>query len=138
MKRMKSKIFLFALFFFGGIALANAQFVDQKPINELDADYIRVWSDSGPLLSSKITVRVDYGQGGRMPQITDDRRRAMSFNGMIAVLNMFSKEGFELIEIVRDSKDETEIFYLKRKEGFVPYRGTAEGTVEYEPATRSR
>jgi hypothetical protein len=138
MKRMKPKFFLFALFFFGGIALANAQFVDQKPINELDVDYIRIWSDSGPLLSSKITVRVDYGQGGRMPQITDDRRRAMSFNGMIAVLNMFSKEGFELIEIVRDSKDETEIFYLKRKEGFVPYPGTAEGTVEYDPATRSR
>ena len=130
MKRMKSKIFLFALFFFGGIALANAQFVDQKPINELDADYIRVWSDSGPLLSSKITVRVDYGQGGRMPQITDDRRRAMSFNGMIAVLTMFSKEGFELIDIVRDSKDESEIFYLKRKAEARPYAGVIEGAVQ--------
>lgn len=112
--------------------------MDQKLIGELDTDYIRIWSDSGPLLSSKITVRVDYGQGGRTPQITDDRRRAMSFNGMIAVLNLFSKEGFELIEVVRDSKDETEIFYLKRKEGFVPYRGTTEGAVEYDPATHSR
>lgn len=114
---MKSKIFLFVLFLLGGIGMANAQYVDEKPIHELETDYIRIWSDSGPLLSSKITVRVDYGQGGRMPQITDDRRRAVSFNGMIDVLNLFSKEGFELMDIVRDSKDETEIFYLKRKEG---------------------
>ena len=121
---MKSKLFLLGLFLIGGIGMANAQYVEQQPISELEADYIRIWSDSGPLLSSKITVRIDYGQGGRTPQITDDRRRAMSFNGMIAVLNMFSKEGFELVDIVRDSKDETEIFYLKRKDGFVPNRST--------------
>jgi len=114
---MKAKFFLLTLFVMGSISLASAQYVNEKPIRDLDADYIRIWSDSGPLLSSKITVRVDWGQGGRTPQITDNRRRAISFNGMIAVLNMLSKEGFELIEIVRDSKDETEIFYLKRKEG---------------------
>lgn len=113
---MKIKLLLPVLFLLGSISIANAQYVNEKPINELDADYLRIWSDSGPLLSSKITVRVDYGQGGRLPQITDNRRRVISFNGMIAVLNMFSKEGFELIEVVRDSKDETEIFYLKRKE----------------------
>ncbi|MDD3076841.1 MAG: hypothetical protein PHE44_09875, partial [Proteiniphilum sp.] len=90
-------------------------------------------------LSPKITVRVDWGQGGRTPQITDDRRRPISFNGMIAVLNMLSKEGFELIEIVRDSKDETEIFYLKRKEGFIPYTDSNSGdAVEYDSGTHSR
>ncbi|MEA4918269.1 hypothetical protein [Proteiniphilum sp.] len=113
---MKIKFLLPLFFLLGSVSLANAQFVNEKRISELDADYIRVWSDSGPLLSSKITVRVDYGQGGRIPQITDNRRRVVSFNGMIAVLNMLSKEGFELIEVVRDSKDETEIFYLKRKD----------------------
>jgi len=107
--------------------LVNAQYVDQKKIGELDTDYIRVWSDSGPLLSSKITVRVDYGQGGRISQISDDRRRPISFDGMIAVLNLLSKEGFELIEVVRDSKDETEIFYLKRKPGFIPPKESTEG-----------
>jgi len=87
-----------------------------------------------------VTVRVDWGQGGRTPQITDDRRRVVSFNGMIAVLNMFSKEGFELMEIVRDGKDENEIFYLRRKEGFVPFTGTTgdKGAVEYDPGTHSR
>ena len=34
-------------------------------------------------------------------------------------LHQLSKEGFELIEIVRDSKDENEIFYLKRKSVYV-------------------
>ena len=128
-----------ALFAFGSISFANAQYVNETPIGALDVEYIRVWSDSGPLLSSKITVRVDWGQGGRTPQITDDRRRVVSFNGMIAVLNMLSKEGFELMEIVRDSKDENEIFYLRRKVGFIPLAATKEGSaVEYAPATHSR
>lgn len=95
---------------------ANAQYVDQIKISDLDADYIKIWSDNGPLLSSKKTIRVDYGQSGRILQITDDRRKIISFNSMIEVLNLLSKEGFELIEIVRDSKDETEFFYLKRKD----------------------
>ena len=132
---MKAKFFLLTLFVMGSISLASAQYVNEKPIRDLDADYIRIWSDSGPLLSSKITVRVDWGQGGRTPQITDNRRRAISFNGMIAVLNMLSKEGFELIEIVRDSKDETEIFYLKRKEGFIP---STDNAVDYDSETHSR
>jgi hypothetical protein len=136
---MKAKFFLLTLFVMGSISLASAQYLNEKPIRDLDADYIRIWSDSGPLLSSKITVRVDWGQGGRTPQITDDRRRPISFNGMIAVLNMLSKEGFELIEIVRDSKDETEIFYLKRKEGFIPYTDSNSGdAVEYDSGTHSR
>lgn len=112
---MKVKLLLPVLFLLGSISLANAQYVNDKSISELDVDYLRIWSDSGPLLSSKITVRVDYGQGGRIPQITDNRRRVVSFNSMISVLNMLSKEGFELVEVVRDSKDETEVFYLKRK-----------------------
>ena len=136
---MKTKIILMMLFIAGSVSMVRAQYVNETPIGSLDADYIRVWSDSGPLLSSKVTVRVDWGQGGRIPQITDDRRRVVSFNGMIAVLNMLSKEGFELMEIVRDAKDENEIFYLRRKEGFIPFsNGSEGGAVEYNPETHSR
>ena len=113
---MKLKLFLLLALSIGYFSFAQAQYVNETPISEVDADYIRIWSDSGPLLSSKITVRVDWGQGGRTPQITDERRRVVSFNGMMDVINMLSKEGFELIQIVRDSKDESEIFYLKRKD----------------------
>ncbi|MBK5196347.1 MAG: hypothetical protein JJE08_10055, partial [Proteiniphilum sp.] len=56
---MKIKIFLLMLFAIGSITFANAQYVNETPIGALDAEYIRIWSDSGPLLSSKITVRVD-------------------------------------------------------------------------------
>ena len=135
---MKTRFFLMWLFVAGSISMAHAQYVNETPIGSLDADYIRIWSDSGPLLSSKVTVRVDWGQGGRTPQITDDRRRVVSFNGMIAVLNMLSKEGFELLEIVQDPKGENEIFYLKRKEGMVPYTGSGEkGAVEYDPGAHN-
>ncbi len=135
---MKSKLFLLALFILGSISFANAQFVNEKPISELDADYLMIWSDSGPILSSKITVRVDYGQGGRTPQITDERRRAISFNGMIAVLNMMSRNGFELVHVVRDSKDANEYFYLKRKQSRIVYDPANDNTVDYDSNVHSR
>ncbi|MDD2327179.1 MAG: hypothetical protein PHZ13_02515 [bacterium] len=136
---MKTRFFLMWLFVAGSISMTRAQYVNEIPIGSLDADYIRIWSDSGPLLSSKVTVRVDWGQGGRIPQITDERRRVVSFNGMIAVLNMLSKEGFELMEIVRDAKDESEIFYLRKKEGFTPFTESSnKGAVEYNPETHTR
>ncbi len=116
---MKIRLMTLLVLLIGGFSFANAQYVNDKPLNEIDADYIRIWSDSGPILSSKITVRIDWGQSGRTPQITDARRRVVSFNSIMEVLNMLSKEGFELIEIVRDSKDENEIFYLKRKSVYV-------------------
>lgn len=112
---MKIRLISFLILSIGFFSAANAQYANEIPISEIDADYIKVWSDSGPLFSSKITVRIDWGQGGRTPQITDERRRAVSFNGMMAALNVLSKEGFELVEIVRDSNDENEFFYLKRK-----------------------
>lgn len=112
---MKIRLISFLILSIGFFSVANAQYANEIPISEIDADYIKVWSDSGPLFSSKITVRIDWGQGGRTPQITDERRRAVSFNGMMAALNVLSKEGFELVEIVRDSNDENEFFYLKRK-----------------------
>lgn len=114
---MKTKFLYLTLLFLATVFMtAKAQYVDQTKISDLDADYVKIWADNGPLLSAKKTIRVDYGQSGRILQITDDRRKIISFNSMIEVLNLFSKEGFELVEVVRDSKDETEFFYLKRKE----------------------
>lgn len=135
---MKTKLLLLAMAFIGSISMANAQFVNEKPINKLDADYLMIWSDSGPILSSKITVRVDYGQGGRTPQITDERRRAISFNGMIAVLNMMSRNGYELVDVVRDSKDANEYFYLKRKQDRIAYDPGNNNTVDYDSNVHSR
>ena len=81
---MKIKLIFLTVFLVGSLAAMQAQYVNEVPISELDADYVMIWSDLGPLLSSKITVRIDYGQGGRTPQITDEKRRVISFNGMIA------------------------------------------------------
>lgn len=135
---MKSKLFLLSLFVLGSISFAQAQYVNEVPISELDADYVMIWSDTGPILSSKITVRIDYGQGGRTPQITDERRRVISFNGMVAVLNMMSKNGFELVHVVRDSKDANEYFYLKRKQGRIVYDPRNDNTVDYDTNVHSR
>lgn len=136
---MKTKFLFIVLFLIGSLAAAHAQYVDNKPISELDADYVIIWSDSGPILSSKITVRIDYGQGGRVPQITDDRRRVVSFNGMIAAINMMSKNGYELDRIVRDPKNDTDYYYMKRRDmqSTVSYSSPV-GTVDYDADTHSR
>ena len=133
---MKTKLFLFAMVFIGSISIASAQYVNEVPISDIDADYVMVWSDSGPILSTKITVRVDYGQGGRTPQITDERRRPMSFNGMLAVLNMMSRNGFELFEIIRSEKDNLEYYLLRRKSTLSGFDNR--GTVDYDSNVRSR
>lgn len=112
---MKIKLFFSALMLFVGISATKAQYVNNVAIKDLDADYIVIWSDNGPLLSSKITVRLDYGQGGRTPQIQNDRRKVISFNGMVAAINMMSKSGFELDRIHRDIKNENEYYFFKRR-----------------------
>lgn len=133
---MKAKVFFFALFLIGSLSAVKAQYVNEKPISDLDADYVMIWSDAGPILSTKITVRIDYGQGGRTPQITDERRRPISFNGMLSVLNMMSRNGFELFEIIRNEKDNIEYYLLRRKNSY----GTNDtrGTVEYDQSIHNR
>ncbi len=133
---MKAKLFLLTLFILGSLTFASAQYVNEVPVSDIDADYVMIWSDSGPILTSKITVRIDYGQGGRTPQITDERRRPMSFNGMLAVLNMMSRNGFELFEIIRSEKDNQEFYLLRRKNSFSGYDNR--GTVDYDSSVRSR
>ncbi len=133
---MKSKLFLLTLFVISSISFANAQYVNEVAISDIDADYVMVWSDSGPILSTKVTVRIDYGQGGRTPQITDERRRPMTFNGMLGVLNMMSRNGFELFEIIRSEKDNQEFYLLRRKNSFSDYNNS--GTVDYDSSLRSR
>lgn len=112
---MKIKLFFAALLLFVGVSVSNAQYVNNDAIKDLDADYIVLWSDNGPLLSSKITVRLDYGQGGRTPQIQDDRRKVISFNGMVDAINMMSKSGFELDRIQRNTKGDNDYYYFKRR-----------------------
>lgn len=112
---MKIKLLLSSLLLFAGMSLAKAQYVNNIAIKDLDADYIVIWSDNGPLLSSKITIRLDYGQGGRTPQVQDDRRKVISFNGMVAAINMMSKNGFELDRIQREPKGDNEYYYFKRR-----------------------
>lgn len=136
---MKTKFVFLLILSIGFLTTANAQFVNQQPISEIDADYVRLWSDSGPLLSSKVTVRIDWGQGGRTPQITDDRRRVLSFNGMMEVLNMMSKDGFELVEIMTTSGVETEVYYMRRRVSRWIERGAnSSDAVEYNPDIHSR
>lgn len=135
---MKIKLFFTALLLLAGLTTMKAQYVNNVAISDLDADYVMLWSDTGPLLSSKITVRIDFGQGGRISQIQDERRKAISFNGMIAAINLMSRNGFELDRIIRDSKDANEYFYFKRRNLSKINSSSPEGTVDYDSTTHTR
>ncbi len=135
---MKIKLFFTALLLLAGLSSMKAQYVNNVAISDLDADYVMLWSDTGPLLSSKITVRIDFGQGGRISQIQDERRKVISFNGMIAAINLMSRNGFELDRIVRDSKDANEYFYFKRRNLSKINSSSPEGTVDYDSTTHTR
>lgn len=135
---MKIKLFFTALLLLAGMSTMKAQYVNNVAISDLDADYVMLWSDTGPLLSSKITVRIDFGQGGRISQIQDERRKVISFNGMIAAINLMSRNGFELDRIVRDSKDANEYFYFKRRNLSKINSSSPEGTVDYDSTTHTR
>lgn len=138
---MKTKLFFTLILLLAGISAMKAQYVNNVPISELDVDYVVLWSDNGPFLSSKITVRLDYGQGGRIPQIQDDRRRVISFNGMVSAINMMSRNGFELDRIMRDSKDSkdsNDYYYFKRRNLSSIGSTSSEGTVDYNSITHSK
>ncbi len=114
---------------------AKAQYANGVAISDLDADYVLIWSDNGPLLSSKITVRIDYGQGGRIPQIQDNRRKVITFNGMIAAINLMSKSGYELDRIYRDPKGENDYYYFKRR-NISGMAYSSESTIEESVASK--
>ncbi len=135
---MKRKLFFTTLLVFIAMVSAKAQYVNNVAISDLDADYVMIWSDSGPLLSSKITIRIDYGQGGRISQIQDERRKVITFNGMVAAINMMSKSGFELDRIVRDSKEENDYYYFKRRNISTNGISHSEGTVDYDAISHTR
>lgn len=135
---MKTKLFFIAFFLIGTLAGVKAQYIDSTPISDLDADYVMMWSDKGPLLSSKVTIRLDYGQGGRIGQISDERRRVITFNSMITAINMMSRNGYEIDRIVRDPKDQTDFYLMKRRDiSSRPVEYSSDTTVDYD-ATHKR
>ena len=69
-------------------------------INKEDITYCELVGYS-KLLSKKVTVAIDYGQHkkflGKIQKITNEKGKAISFNGMIDALNFMEKNGWKYV-----------------------------------------
>lgn len=95
------KILVMGFILFSLIGSLSAQTLDNKPISELDEDYIEIIGTSKFLKLYEVTITVNYGQVGtlkdiRKSQVFDESGKLMTFNGMMGAVNLFAKFGYEL------------------------------------------
>lgn len=115
MKIISSLPLLF-LFFSNAIA----QTVNDIPIKDIDAEYIRIVGTQIPF-TSKISVEVDFGQEDNPRKrnytaIRDEYGKLMAFNSMIDALNFMSKNGYDFVDVFTiSSGDQSICHYLMRK-----------------------
>ncbi len=89
--------FLFAV----GLSTSYAQTVNDKPIKEIDVEFVQIVGTS-KLLSNKLTIEIDFGQENKFwnaddTQVKDENGKLMVFNSMIDALNFMSKNGYNFI-----------------------------------------
>ncbi len=89
-------------------------------LRQLKVDYIQILGYS-KILSNKINIQVDYGQGNNIWDGTDTRLvsgngKIMTLNSMIDALNFFSINGFEFVQAYAFSVNGENVYhYLLRK-----------------------
>lgn len=123
---MKYFIFLCALFIipFSG----NAQKVNNVPLKEISAPYIKVSAYNNFRFNGTVGLRLDYGQ--RIPKfkvkesavVKSDDDKIIAFNSLtdgINFLHQFDYEIFDILILVENDRDV--LYYLMKKKD---YEGT--------------
>lgn len=115
---MKILIPVFVFLAFG----IHAQVVDDVNLTDLNVTYIQVVGMS-KMLSSKVTVHVDYGQktkfvGGKGANIKDDEGKNRTFESMIEAINWFADHGWEYVDayVLTTGSQQVYHYILRRKE----------------------
>jgi hypothetical protein len=100
---------------------AQSQTVDGVPLSEINVNFIE-FNPVGKLFSTKVRIRVDFGQDrsrGRIndSQITDSDGKAIEFNSLVDALNFFDQLGYEFLESNRSHSENIDVnqYLLKRK-----------------------
>ncbi|MEA5458666.1 hypothetical protein VB796_06445 [Arcicella sp. LKC2W] len=80
---------------------SNAQTVNDKPIKDIDVEYMQVLATS-KFMSTKLTIQLDFGQENSIwtnddTQLKDETGKKMVFNSVIDALNFMSKAGYEFV-----------------------------------------
>ena len=112
---------LILLIHFAILNTAGAQSIDDVPLKEINAQYVKLRAEVVPF-KNKISVSIDYGQSNAMVNVksnllNDESGKPMAFNSMIDALNFFMNHNYELFEVYTLSTDmsSTAHYILKRK-----------------------
>ena len=98
----------------------QSQSIGNKPLSELDAEYIEI-EEISRLLSNIFFIKIDYGQKTKLftgdDRVKDENGFDKEFNSMIDALNFMSKYGYELSTVVTavDVSAPIKRYILKKK-----------------------
>lgn len=106
---MKKQTLLTILFFLMSMHSAVAQYIDNKPISELDIDYIKITAEA-KLFAKKLKISVDYGQE-KVGELKDINGNPNQFNSMIDALNFMSKNGYDFVSIDNEKIGDKQYLY---------------------------
>ena len=83
--------------------VARSQTVNDIPLKDIDVNYVEIVGTSR-VLSSKLTVEIDFGQENKLfssdkdTRIKDANGKNMIFNSMIDALNFMTTNGYEFVQ----------------------------------------
>ncbi len=99
MKKLLSMLGMSVFFIIG----AQSQTVNDIPLKDIDVNYVEIVGTSR-VLSSKLTVEIDFGQENKLfssdkdTRIKDVNGKNMIFNSMIDALNFMTTNGYEFVQ----------------------------------------
>ncbi len=116
---MENKFLILIFLIFSVFALS--QTVNDKPLSEIDVEYVQIVGTS-KLLSNKLTIEIDFGQEDKFfsakdTQLKDKEGKMLVFNSMIDALNFMSKNGYDFVNayVITVNNQNVYHYLLKKK-----------------------
>ena len=100
-----------------------SQYLNDKPIEELDAEYIQIVGTERFFKPFQVTINVMFGQVSKAKEQplavlwTDETKKTRyPLNGMMGALNFFSKYGYEYVDAYALTMNNSNVYhFLLRK-----------------------
>ena len=93
--------------------------VNNIPISELDAQYIRLHGEVKLLRPFRANVYLDWGQISKIKEINkghvlDENGKKFAFNGIMGAVNLLVENGYAIEHVYYDGNSESVDYIMKR------------------------
>lgn len=102
------------------VSVSYAQTIDDLPIKELNAEFIKIMGYS-KLTTGKMIIDFDYGQKDRLYDrhqaiVRDENKNIIKFESMINALNFMIRNGYDFVQAYSiQTGEQPMMHYLLRK-----------------------